>query len=394
VTGADRSGGRAAIGALAMAACVLVAPAARPGATDLPRATPAAERVDPVRLRAALDALGESGGVLAAVVVRGGRVVGERYWSGDAGTLRYVASVTKSFVSFLTGIAAGDGGVGGLDAFLADLLPPELLPLEPPKDRIRVRHLLTMTSGLDYDEDAEWLDWLAAPDQVRYVLDRPSRYPPGQVYSYSSVDPHLLAVGLAARYGGDLEPFAATKLFAPLGIARWAWERDRQGYCFGGHGLWLRTEDMARIGLLVLREGRWEGRTVVPRGWVRAATSVQVPLDASFGPLGRIGYGLLWWTDASLPHRVVLAWGWGGQFVLCVPDLDLVVATNARWDVPRWRAARQERRILEVIVTDLLPAVRERARAPSGRAGRAGPTVDARVGPRNEAPGRYPPPRW
>ncbi|GEM_PF-955454 len=362
-------------GAVLLALGLAVAASAS-ASEPLPRVRPGAVGIDAGRLEAALDAFEAVVGARSMVVVRRGAVVGERYWTGEPGGLNNVASVTKSVTSTLVGIAIERGLISGLDARMVDYLPPELVPDDPAKDAITIRHLLTMTSGLRYDEDAEFLLWSRSRNPARYVLDRPLAAPPGTRFDYSSADPHLLSIVLATAVGVPTLDFADAVLFGPLGITERRWPADPQGFNFGGHGLALRTEDMARLGLLFLGHGVWDGDRVVSGSWTVEATSEQVKLGAYFESLTGIDYGWLWWLFESLEPRAFVAWGWGGQFVFCVPELDLVVATSAAWNVGPGTATRQERGILlDVILDRLLPAVgRLPARRPAGRT----PVVPAR----------------
>jgi len=350
------------------------------GSEPLPRKAPAAAGVDGVALEAALDDLGRAPGIYSVVVVRHGALVAERFWRGGPETLHHLASVTKSVTSTLVGLAIGRGYIPDVNVPMVEYLPRELLPADPAKDAITLRHLLTMTSGLDFDEDTEWEDWLRAPDQAAYILDRPLEAPPGTLFHYSTPASHLLSIVLTEATGVPTEDFARSVLFDPLGISDFRWEKDHQGFQYGGHGLWLRTEDMAKLGVLFLDWGVWDGERVLSTGWVGSASSLQVDLGAPFGPLHDIGYGWLWWLDDSLRWPVYLAWGWGGQFVFCVPALDMVVATNANWNVGASEANRQEEAILEVIAGEILPAAgsqpprrirRRLVPAGSGRAGEA-----------------------
>ncbi len=340
-----------------LASAVFAVPPPAWGFEPLPRMTPARAGIDPAAMDRALEDLGGAPGIYSVVVVRHGAVVAERYWRGAPETLHHLASVTKSVTSTLVGLAVDRGVIPDVDVPMVDELPPALLPDDPAKDAITLRHLLTMTSGLDFDEDGEWESWLQAPNQAAYILDRPLEAPPGTLFHYSTPASHLLSIVLTEAVGVPTEDFARSVLFEPLGITAFRWQKDHQGYDYGGHGLWLRTEDMAKLGVLFLDWGLWQGRRVLSTTWAGQATSVQVDLGASFGPLDDIGYGWLWWTDGSLGRPVYLAWGWGGQFVFCVPAMDLVIATNANWNVGTAQADFQERAILDVVTGEMLPSV-------------------------------------
>jgi CubicO group peptidase (beta-lactamase class C family) len=312
---------------------------------------------DPAQLNAAVASLQEVPGSLSAVVVRHGAVVEENHWADSPHTLHNICSVTKSVMSTLLGTAIDGGYISSVDDPMVAYLPSELIPAEPGKHDITLHHLLTMTSGLSFSDDGDWFDWLASDNPALFVLQRPLVSTPGTVFKYSSADTHLLSIILTHAVGVSTRDFADAYLFAPLGISQQWWERDPQGYYYGGHGLWLRTEDMAKLGVLLLGSGTWQGEQIVPVSWLATATRVHVEGGWHSGPLLDIDYGYLWWLDHSLGSEAVLAWGFGGQFVFCVAELGLVVAVNAEWEIYQAQAIAQENQLLDVIVSQLLAAV-------------------------------------
>jgi len=339
----------------------------------LPRVEPEILGLDPGGLDDFLDELEGVDGARSVVVVHRDRVVAEDYWWGSSATLHHVRSVTKSMTSTLIGIAIDRGFIDSIDARMVDYLPASLRPSAGAKDDILVRHLLTHTSGLRWQENAEFSAWADSTNPIRFILNRALVDTPGADFNYSTPATHVLSAVLEEATGIGVEVFADAYLFAPLGISDRRWERDPQGYPFGGHGVELRTEDMAKLGVLFLNHGRWESEQVVPADWVRQATAAHISGNSSWGPVDRVSYGLLWWLASTIDINFYMALGWGGQFVVCVPALDLVVATNARWQVSADQADAQERAILEVIVEGLLPLIPVRQRRPRRPAGRLRP---------------------
>jgi len=326
----------------------------------LPRALPQDVGIDPAALEAAFDAAGDLGYVQGMVVVRGGAVVGERYYSGAIpGQWFQCRSVTKSVTSTLIGIAIERGFLGGVHDRLVDHLPPDLVPDDPAKHAITLYHLLTMTAGFQWDENADVGDWLYGPDPVGAILARPLVAPPGTVFNYNTAASHLLSVVLTEATGRTTLEFADEVLFGPLGITERRWNLTG-GYSNGGHGLYVSTEDLAKLGVLFVGGGRFAERRFVSTYWVNRSTFGDVHNVGRIGPLTDTHYGWLWWLDRSTPYPIFTAIGFGGQLVFCVPALKLVVATHTDSNVPNDQAARQVSDLVGVIVEQLLPAVSDR----------------------------------
>jgi CubicO group peptidase (beta-lactamase class C family) len=324
------------------------------------RAEPGDVGINAVQLDVAIEAMGQVHGMWAVVVARKGMVVAEDHFVDPPDALHPVWSVTKSVSSTLVGMAIDRGFIEGVEDVMVDYLPSGLDPADPSADRITLRHLLMMTSGLRWSEETDWLPWLRSSNPARYILDRSVVSSPGLVFNYSSASAHLPSLILTEALVEDPAEFAQSQLFEPLGISDWGWDRDPQNYPFGGHGIKMRTEDLAKLGILFLRKGRWQGRQVVSREWVEEAVQPRFFWDVDYGPLNNVDYGYLWWTAEAGGYPVFIAWGWGGQFAFCVPDLDLVVATAADGWVGTAEADHQERAILTVIVEQILPIVNPR----------------------------------
>jgi CubicO group peptidase (beta-lactamase class C family) len=360
-----------------LAPCVIAATAGRLAAQDLaaewPRASMAEVGMDSAHVALAMDSLpgGSAHGLHSMLVVRRGTLVYERYWSGHAaGTLHDLRSATKSITSLLTGIAIERGHLPGVDAPMLPYLAPRYADLDNPheaKSRITLAHLLTMRGGLacdDHDRRSPGQEdrMYRSRDWVRHFLELPVAHEPGDSARYCTGGVVALGRVLAEASGTPVPELARDALFAPLGIeqARWATFDGGRQTDTGGH-LRLRPRDMAKIGQLVLQEGRWDGRQVVPAAWIRESTSMHTRLGE-----GR-PYGYLWWqVGAAYPGhtvRIVHASGNGGQFIFIVPDLELVaVFTGGTYDSPRAGLP------LHLLATAILPATEE-IRAARLRAG-------------------------
>ena len=293
-----------------------------------PTVAPAAVGLDPVRLDAVANDAALSRDVASLLVTRHGKLAYERYFNGStAAEANNVQSLSKSILSLLTGIAVADGTLA-LDTRLGDVLPPDLVGAH---GDLTVENLLTMSGGLELDAEHEWAydeTPSAAPGEpsfVRAVLHRPSVAVAGTEFAYSTGLTQVLAAALTEATGRRLCEFAATRLLGPLGIDVEKWWVEPGGYDSGGHSLFLTPREIARLGQLVLQRGRWAGEQVVPATW----------LDASLRPRWDRGcprpvrfhqaYGYLWWLYDVAGHQVWNASGNGGQELLVVADLDLVV---------------------------------------------------------------------
>ncbi|GIV81622.1 MAG: serine hydrolase [Anaerolineae bacterium] len=310
-----------------------------PADTDAwPEVTPADVDLDADLLEAAHHHLREHVPHLdSLLVIRHGALAFERYMRGMTPDRPHnLKSATKSVTSLLVGIALATGDLGGLDEPLGYILPELFTGIDDrAKREITIRDLLTMRSGLAWDEyGASAIAMTASPDWVRYVLERPLAHPPGTHFNYSTGDTQLLAAALQRLTGMSLSEYAALYLFGPLGITRYTWPADPQGVTIGGAELSLTPRDLARIGYLALRGGRWGDEALVPADWIADSHRPHVALGTSDSCAG-LGYGYLWWVRPQAGYNSALAVGYGGQFAIVVPALDLlVVMTGDLSDVP------------------------------------------------------------
>lgn len=314
----------------------------------LPAATSEADLAVDQHLAAALDqefASDAYRGLASVIVLADGRTAYERYFDSAATDHHHVWSITKSIISTLVGIAIGEGRIPGVDTTLAELLPDHAGDMTPGVAGISLEQLLTMTAGIATD--------LPTPDDAVASILGKQASEQGTAFSYANNSAHLIAAILVEATGMPLLEYARATLFDPLGIptrpadqptfADWndladlssfGWYVDPQGINLGGLGIWLRAQDLAKIGLLYLDRGAWQGEQVVPADWVETATTEHVPLEAGvegFAPAGEVGYGYLWWTSNVDGDAAYSANGSFGQRILVVPDRDLVVVTQANF---------------------------------------------------------------
>jgi CubicO group peptidase (beta-lactamase class C family) len=310
-----------------------------------------AQTVDPAVLarvdstaRASLPAL------QAMIVLRDGRMVWEKYWGGaDSGTAFNVKSVSKSILSALVGIAIEQKKLT-LDQTIASILPeyykhgqPEnrmfrqaVVRNDSVRSTITVRHLLTQTSGYAWDEGGAILStFLVSSDPARLVAEQILAALPGATFNYSTGNTHLLATALERAVGMSLRPYVESTLLTRAGIQLRGWDIEGAGRPLGGSEMYLTARGLARFGQLFLDQGAVSGTQVVPTAWVAASwekrMEVPSPTYKEMIP-GLTGYGYLWWLRTSHGRVMNSALGYGGQFVLVVPELKLVIAGASALD--------------------------------------------------------------
>ena len=262
------------------------------------------------------------------LVSRDGKLILERYFNGkDASDIANVKSVSKSIVSALVGIAIEEGHIQGLNQPIADYFGERLAsPADTPKRAITIEHLLTMQSGLETTSNRNYGAWVLSSDWVQYALSQPLERPPGTRMVYSTGNTHLLSAILTQATGRNTLEYARDVLAEPLGFRLAPWPRGPRGIYFGGNDMELTPRQMAAFGELYLDGGRAEGKQIVPEAWVEA--SLRPHAESTRERDRYYGYG--WWIRDSAGVRTPYAWGYGGQFIILVPDLDVVVvATSA-----------------------------------------------------------------
>ncbi len=301
---------------------------------EWPILPPAEMGLAPEALAAAGRALSRPpGAVTAFVVVRRGALVWEQFFPH---TRQHLFSLTKSVISMLYGIALRHGLFQSLEQPLADFFPdqPQLTAGRYPP--LTLRHLLTMTCGWNWPVRSYGLELMfdrlrRSPDWTRFILSLPVHTDQIGVFHYCSAASHLLSVILGRTAGSSARAYANQHLFAPLGIAPLAeeqWPADPQGNTLGGWGLHLSGREVARLGLLYLRRGQWQGQAIVSPAWVDEST--HLPPQA-----GPAGYGYQWWLRATPYGPVFAGLGRGGQYLFCAPRQDLLAVILSR-PASRW----------------------------------------------------------
>ncbi|WP_035431985.1 serine hydrolase domain-containing protein [Bacillus sp. UNC322MFChir4.1] len=303
---------------------------------DWPTADPAILGMDPEKLSALESTIkSDYNNINGIVVVRKGNIAYERYYNGyGPDDTHHVASVTKSIISALIGIAIDAGYIQSVDQKVLDFFP-EYVSDAAQKQEITIRHLLTMTAPYPFEDWHEPLDKLCQqPNWVTYTLDMLGEKGKLGEFKYSTAGAHLLSAIITRSTGKSAREFANERLFKPIGMKEIpdhemnsfgfedlfgknvkGWVKDPNGNSTGGWGLTLTPRDMARFGLLYLNRGMWDNNQVISKTWIDESTMMNAN-----------NYGYLWWVHEEDGIFAYLARGDGENVICCVPEQDLVVA--------------------------------------------------------------------
>ncbi|MFC2145558.1 serine hydrolase domain-containing protein, partial [Actinomycetota bacterium] len=327
---------------------------------------------------------GKYGEVHSMLIFKDEKLVVEEYfdgfkykWDGDnyngewvdwtRSTSHVLQSVTKSITSTCIGIAIDNGFIKSVNQSIFDYLPEYQYLNNDGKDKITIEHLLTMTSGLQWDEwsapnnssdnDAIGL-WFHDEGPIDFVLERSLAYEPGTTFTYNGGGMDVLGEIIKNATKMDIDEFSAEYLFEPLGIDSFDWwNRFENGVIDTASGLKITPRDMIKIGVTFLNNGIWNGKQIISQQWVEKSatpfagnTGIKPPGEDS----GRVGYSYSWWTkqysDSGKDINVYWAGGWGGQRIMVFPELNIVVVFTGG----NWTSKVQTFKILEKYV---LPAI-------------------------------------
>ena len=289
--------------------------------------TPEAQGMDSGLLAGMIEDISTNGtSIRSVLVIRNGYLVTEAYFHPyTPDTKVHIQSVTKSVIGTLIGKAIGDGYIKSADEKLVDFYPNRVF--ENPgrrKDSIQLKHLLSMSSGLDCQEFAGGPSMEQTQGWIQFMLDLPVISTPGRVFGYCNGNAHLLSSILELSTGVSAREYANQELFEPLGIPdvdESDWGSDPQKITLAGYGLHLRPVDMAKLAFLYLHNGQWENQQLISPGWIADSTTQHIQKEDGSG------YGYLWTVYPDDDHYAAL--GLGGQQIHVYPSENLIVIVTA-----------------------------------------------------------------
>ena len=259
-----------------------------------------------------------------------GSLILERYYNGTrAAQLANIKSASKSVIAALVGIAISKGHIKRIDQPIADYFPELAKDPEAKKREITIEDLVTMRSGLESTSGRQYGAWVRSKNWVRYALAQPLEDEPGTRVEYSTGTSHLLSAILTKATKKSTWQFAQDELAKPLGFTLARWPQDPQGIYFGGNDMLMTPRQMIAFGELYENGGRVGETQIIPKDWVEKADDGVG--RSRWGSDREYGYGF--WIRDFARYKSYYAWGYGGQFIFIIPDLDLVVVTTSRADV-------------------------------------------------------------
>ena len=297
--------------------------------------TPAEQGLDPDWVLRTYQEAERLSNIYSLLIVKNGYLVAERYFNSQYLTkANPTASVTKSYVSVLTGIALRENVLTSLDQKMIEFFPEiDWQNLSPRKSQITIRQILQMRSGYPWEEFSGDLELLFSRyNWIPLLEEIPLDSSPGTRFGYSNLTAHIMAIILARAAGTSLLTFAQTHLFDHLGVQPEYWPSDSLGYNYGSGDIYFTPREMAVFGQMALNNGQYDGSQIIPEEWI--AQSLQpYSFDVYNGRIlsyfAELDYGCLWWSSRVGNTPIRFAWGHGGQLIILVHDINMVVVTTA-----------------------------------------------------------------
>lgn len=298
------------------------------------------------------------------LIIRNGKIVAEAYYNGFSKDHPHnIMSVSKSMLSAIAGLALhGEFGLDLEDRML-DYFPQYNSPgLDPRKQDIQIKHLLTMRMGIEresHENYSVYSQLYQSDNWIRSTIEYPLVYDPGERMRYNTFITHLLSGVISEATGQGTDQFARRNLFAPMGIDIDYWEKDPQGICFGGNSMHVTPREMAAFGLMYLQNGVLNGKQIIPREWVDLSLSPSTDLTHpnAWGSWKNYNYAYLWWLGQFSEYDSFMGYGYGGQLIIVFPDLSLIVVSTAKNEVPPETTTEQEWALFDLVNDYILASI-------------------------------------
>ncbi len=345
---------------------------------DWPVSTPEKQGLDPLLVAELYHDAAQLETVYGVLVIKDDQLIAEKYFNGssiDHSNDRM--STTKSYTSALVGIALEQGCLESLDQKMVEFFPEYASKLgDARKSRLTIRELLQMRAGYPWEDmQSPYLEILYFShdyDWLPRMASFPLTHQPGTEFAYSNLTSHIVGAIVARACDTDLMSFAKQHLFEPMGASLDDWHRAEDGFYFGAFGIFVSARDMAKFGQLYFHGGEYRGKRLLTQQWVQASLqpySTDINFTGWFSSeLGDyftdLGYGYQWWTAKVNGRPIDFAWGHGGNLIVLVRDLHMLIVTTADplYEVPPGASWQYEGAVIDVVgkFIESLPAGAQR----------------------------------
>lgn len=327
--------------------------------------SPEKQGLDTKKLDSAMIQVANTEYIDGLVVIRNGFIVKERYFNGfDKTTPHNVMSVSKSFLSAITGIAVHKGFIDSLSEKMLDYFPEYIYTgIDPRKYNITIEHLLTMRMGIRGESENNYSVYQSiytSGNWIKTTIEYPLNYNPGEQFHYNTFQTHLLSGIITKATQKSTKEFMTENLLKPMSIDVDEWERDPQGYYFGGNAMHFTPREMAVLGYLYLNNGKLNNRRIVPESWVyhTLSPSTNFSHPNQWGELKNYNYAYLWWLGQIGGFDIFMALGYGGQYIIVFPNIDLIVVATSENQVYSITANEQELGVLNIVKSYIVTALK------------------------------------
>jgi CubicO group peptidase (beta-lactamase class C family) len=302
--------------------------------------TPEEQGIDPILVAELYNDTSHMDKLYSLLVIKNGYLIAEKYFNGASiDQLSSRASVTKSITSALLGTAMHQGYIKSVDQKMIDFFPEVADKItDARKESITIKEMLQMRAGYPWEEtDSTYWNALWTGKYIDKIVQLPLTIDPGTGFQYSNMTSNWLGIIIAGTTNADLKTFGEKYLFSPLDIKIGNWKKDWDGNYIGAADLEITARDMAKFGLLYLNKGKFEGKQIVLESWVKKSLQ-KYSDDINSGGIESsrvaryfydIGYGYQWWSAKAGNHSFNLAWGHGGQFIILLHDLNMIIVVTS-----------------------------------------------------------------
>jgi CubicO group peptidase (beta-lactamase class C family) len=288
------------------------------------------------------------------LIQQDGQLLATYFFNGmEEGEATNIKSASKSIISLLIGIAVEKGHIKNVNQPIKSYFE-DYFRANPDsvKESITIKDLLTMRSGLETTSFHNYGRWVISDNWVEFALDQPMEKQPGGDMAYSTGTSHLLSVILSKATGMSTKAFAKEYLFNPMDIQVGGWDRDPQGYYMGGNNMALAPGGMIKIGQMMLNRGLYNGQRIVSKDWI--TDSFKTYTRSNYNPYN---YGYMWWNKPVGGYKVYFAWGFGGQYIFMIPELDAtIVLTGALENATQSRSYKEP--VFNLLGDQIIPYLR------------------------------------